>query len=124
MADEILNVRADAYRACILLDALPTMTLEKFRKLMRLMTKYPDDNREALEQLGRFLPERVSCTLKEWELASMAYIDGFQLAPKNPRNTKERAACAKNRELLVDMKRAKAAHTKATKMAEIYQSMI
>ena len=55
MADEILNVRADAYRACILLDVLPTMTLEKFRKLVRLMTKYPEDNREALEQLGRWL---------------------------------------------------------------------
>lgn len=124
MADEILNVRADAYRACILLDALPTMTLEKFRKLVRLMTKYPEDNREALEQLGRFLPEQVSRARKEWDLASMAYTDGFRLAPKNPRNTKEREACANNRKLLADLKHTKASYTKAAKMAEIYQSMI
>lgn len=124
MADEILNVRADAYRACVLLDALPTMTLEKFRKLVRLMQKYPDDNREALEQLGRFLPERVSRARKEWELASLRYTDGFRLAPKNPRNAKEQAACANNQKLLADLKHAKAAHTKAAKMAEIYQSMI
>ena len=124
MADEILNVRADAYRACILLDALPTMTLDKYRKLVRLMATHEWENEDALEQLGQFLQEQVSRTRKEWELSSLRYTDGFRLAPKNPRNAKEQEACANNQKLLADLKHAKAAHTKAAKMAEIYQSMI
>ena len=74
MPNELLCVRADTYWAGIWLDAIPSMPLEKYRKLMRLMAEYPADNREAFEQLGLWLREHRA-TSKRTEKMLQIYRD-------------------------------------------------
>lgn len=47
MSDEILHIRADNFRANILLERLPDLPLPKYRKLVRLMSCHSQDNRGA-----------------------------------------------------------------------------
>lgn len=125
MADDILNIRAGTYRACIALNQLPGLTLAKYRKLLQLMLDYRSDNQEALKWLGVWLAKyerRTKTALDDAQADANGGID----RTVNPRSRTKMALpiLAQNRRLRAAVADAAAIHYKAAKLLEIYQSIL
>lgn len=114
-----LMIRNDAFRATIYIDHLNSFTVADLRKLLNLLGGEHWNNREAVELLDSYLPEKIASTKELWRQAAYTYQDQYRL-PDNYPPKRRREIKAANTRLINAVKSAKALHERWVKIRDIW----
>ena len=124
MERDFIRIRINDYAAYINLSALHTLPRSNFRRIIRMLEDPENQTPEDLCALGEYLREEILRRQVKWEEASRTYVNEWRLVPKSERRKKKyREILAYNRELISDVKRAKALHDKYQNLAAVFTEM-
>ena len=117
-------IRCGTFRADITAEGFIGLGITKIRKLCRVMKQAPRENREAVAVIRETFPCMIEAAKAEWHNAGVAYQNEYQL-PERGRTRNEKALIrAKNKKLLTNVQRAKAAYETLVKKQEIFEKEI
>lgn len=117
-------IRCGTFRADITTEGFIGLGITKIRKLCRVMKQDPWENREAVAAIRDIFPGLIEAAKAEWHNAGVAFQNEYRL-PEQGRTRNEKVLIrAKNKTLLTNVQRAKAAYETLVKKQEIFEKEI
>ena len=110
-------IRCGTFRADITAEGFIGLGITKIRKLCRVMKQDPWENREAVAVIRDTFPCMIEAAKAEWHNAGVAFQSEYRLPELGRTRTK-------NKKLLTNVQRAKAAYETLVKKQEIFEKEI
>lgn len=120
---DVVRIRSDDYQADIYLNALPSMSVQQFRKVLRLLVDPRNYYGEDFAALGAYLQNQYHASQEALQTAENAFATGYQKVnyPRSRRLEVVRAL-QKNRRLQRELQTAKRAFASWDLLLKNYNS--
>lgn len=105
--DKVVTIKNGDFAATLDLEAIDKLTLDQWRKLVRLAADNLWDNAQAVNTMINALKETIYEADQAWKKASHDYVDGFRDVSFIRDEKPKRAAKTNNRKLTEAVKSAK-----------------